>query len=216
MFRAMPVTVASTSAELGAAQALFEEAIPGIAPDAVPRTSWGQKNYDVTVAQFRGDDGELFGAALTCRAQAAVTSVLMGDPLGFRSVLDQHSELDLIAVRPNSRSKGVGSALIEFLEERLVAAGVRVWFGNVTPGLDVDRLASFYGGLGFTVGEPGARLPRLLGKDWAPPLLAEKPAFYFYKTLGDDTTHPGLRHRVARPPDPKKARRAGKSKKRKR
>lgn len=87
MFRAMPVTVASTGAELAAAQALFEEGIPGIAPDAVPRTSWGQKNYDVTVAQFRGDDGELLGAALTCRAQAAVTSILMGDPLGFAQYL---------------------------------------------------------------------------------------------------------------------------------
>lgn len=221
MLRDMPVTVATSTAELDEAQALFENAIPGIAPDAVPRTSWGQQSYDATVAQYRSNDGELLGAALTCRAQVAVTSILVGDPLGFRPVLDQHSELDLIAVRQDSRGRGVGSALLDFLERMLVDAGARVWFGNVTRTLEVDRLASFYDRHGFTIGELGAPLPRLLGKDWVPPGLAERPSFYFYKalgstTIGDLTTDPDAAPGAVRPPDPKKARRSGKSKKRKR
>lgn len=217
----MPIRLATTDRELGAVQRLLEAAIPGIAPDAVPRTSWGQKNFDVTVAQYMNDEDELVGAALTCRAQVAVSSMMMGDPLGYAPVLDRHSELDLIAVRPEARGQGIGSAMIDFLEQRLVAANVKVWFGNVTSGQDVDRLRSFYSQHGFTVGAPGAPLPPLLGKSWAAPFLTAKPAFYFHKVLGearrsDGVAPTGVGDRTVTPPDPKKARRPKKPKKKRR
>lgn len=217
----MPIRLAKTDQELGAVQRRLEAAIPGIAPDAVPRTSWGQQNFDVTVAQFLNDQDELVGAALTCRAQVAVSSMMMGDPLGVAPVLDRHSELDLIAVRPEARGQGIGSAMIDFLEQGLDAADVKVWFGNVTTGQDVEQLRSFYSRHGFTVGAPGAPLPPLLGKTWTAPFLAAKPAFYFYKVLGearrDDGVAPiGVGKRTVTPPDPKKARRPKKTKKKRR
>lgn len=217
----MPIRLATTDRELGAVQRLLEAGIPGIAPDAVPRTSWGQKNFNVTVAQFFSDEDELVGAALTCRAQVAVSSMMMGDPLGYAPVLDRHSELDLIAVRPDARGQGIGSALIDFLEQRLLAANVKVWFGNVTTGQDVDRLRSFYSRHGFTVGAPGAALPPLLGKSWTAPFRAPKPAFYFHKVLGEVRRDDAVAlseegKRTVTPPDPKKARRPKKPKKRRR
>jgi hypothetical protein len=66
-------------------------------------------SYAPIVAQYIDDAGRLIGAALTCRAQVAVTTVTaaaMGLPdTGYASVLDKHSELDLVAVAPDARAR---------------------------------------------------------------------------------------------------------------
>jgi GNAT superfamily N-acetyltransferase len=218
-----------SDADFDAAQAVLAESIPGIAPDAVPRTDAGQKMYNVTVALAYDDDDQVVGAALTCRAQIAVQSMMLrADPFGFAEVLDKHSELDLLAVRPSGRGKGVGGALIEFLEARLVAAGVQVWFGNAIPELDVEGLRRFYKRHGFIVGAPGAPLGQLLGKSWTGP-TSPPTAFYFHKALGAQATSSGDAEALANPvvlgsapiprvlpPDPNKARRPKKPKKKRR
>jgi GNAT superfamily N-acetyltransferase len=180
------ITEAVTDAERRAVQELFETCFDGIAPTAVPMTK-DDSSYAPVVAQYHDNEGKLIGAALTCRAQLAVTTVTaaaMGLPeTGYRSVLDKHSELDLMAVVPEERGKGIGGQLVEHLEARLRERGVRVWFGNATADLEVDRLRDFYKGQGFTVLADGQPLPPLLGKDrWSMP-MAEQPAFYFYKRL---------------------------------
>lgn len=155
------ISLAISDSDFEAAQTVLAESIPGIAPDAVPRTEFGQQMYNVTVALAYDDDDQVVGAALTCRAQIAVQSMMLrGDPFGFKDVLDKHSELDLLAVRPAERGKGVGGALLEFLEAHLIAAGVQVWFGNATSELDVASLRRFYERHGFTVSAREFLLPR--------------------------------------------------------
>jgi GNAT superfamily N-acetyltransferase len=104
------------------------------------------------------------------------------DPFGFAHVLDLHRELDLMVVHPNARGNGIGTQLIAEMANRLRAQGVRIWFGNVTPNLEVEALARFYAANGFRVGERGASLPPLLGKEWLMPGV-DQPAFYFWRRL---------------------------------
>lgn len=209
------ITLAETDAEFAAVQALFDSVFRDIAPDAVPRTAAGQTMYRPIIAQYHDEAGQLVGAALTCRAAVAAMSTLMPAAFGgYGDVLDKHSELDLIAVRPDARNGGVGSALIEFLERELKDRGVHVWFGNATQDLDTSKLREFYIRHGFTVGADGAALPKLLGHSWRlPSELTEQPAFTFYKSL-----QPSAESRIAPPsrpvpPDPLKARRPKKAKK---
>lgn len=167
-------------------QRLFEASIPDISPTAVPAVEHDPL-YAPTVAQFRDPaTGRLVGAALACRAQVAAGAVLRmraGRPTyGMERVLDRHRELDLMAVTPEFRGRGVGSHLLAYLDERLRALGVRVMFGNVTDGLDADRLRGFYQRHGFTVLDSGVELPPLLGMQWVSPMAA-RPTFYFYKLL---------------------------------
>lgn len=180
------ITEAATDEERRAVQELFGTCFLDISPTAVPMTS-EDGTYAPIVAQYIDGQGRLIGAALTCRAQLAATSVTaaaMGLPdTGYRSVLDKHSELDLMAVLPDARGNGIGGQMVKYLEARLRERGVRVWFGNATADLEVDRLREFYARQGFTVLPDGQPLPPLLGKDrWSMPTL-ERPAFYFYKNL---------------------------------
>jgi len=204
------ITLATTDADLQAVRQLFAKTFRDIAPDAVPFTREGHQSYGAMVAQAVDSDGRLQGAAMTCRAQIAVTALMLkGDPLGYAPVIDKHRELDLIAVQPDFRASGVGSRLVSFLEEHLVAAGVELLFGNATRDLDLERLRQFYERQGFTVGALGAPLPLLLGKSWTIPNAAQ-PGFYFYKMLVDAPTvserQSSGRPKVV-PPDPPKARR---------
>lgn len=200
----MTITLATTDADLQAVRQLFADTFRGIAPDTVPFTREGQENFHVMVAQAVDSDGRLRGAAMTCRARIAVI-----DPRGYAPVIDKHRELDLIAVRPDLRGSGVGSSLLSFLEKHLVDAGVEVLFGNATRDLDLEGLRQFYERHGFTVGAPGAPLPKLLGKSWTVPHVPQ-PGFYFYKMLraapSMSEMQPSLRPKVV-PPDPSKARR---------
>lgn len=161
----------------------------GIDPQAVPLSCYDDL-YDPVVAVFRDTaDGPVLGAALTCRSQVAVASLVArrrGLPLpassDFTSVLGKHSELDLISVLPDARGQGIGSQLVDYLEQQLRLRGVRVWFGHVTSDLDTDRLRSFYMAHGFEVADEGQPLPPLLGRNWIPPTI-EQPACSFYKRI---------------------------------
>lgn len=55
------------------------------------------------------------------------------------------------------------------VEARLRKRGVRWWFGNLTPGLDAERLRRFYSRYGFDIGPSCQRLPPLLGRVWVMP-----------------------------------------------
>lgn len=179
------ITEAVTDAERRQVQDLFAARFSGIPGTAVPATGVDDMYAPIVARYVDPDSGQLVGAALTCRCEAATVGIAQartGRSNPFASVLDRHSELDLLAVAPQYRGRGIGARLVGYLQERLAERGVRVWFGTVTGDLDVAALRAFYVRLGFTVGEPGAQLPPLLGKDWAMP-GRERPAFTFYKTL---------------------------------
>lgn len=183
------ITEALTDAPRQDVLNLFLDVFSDIAPNAVPMThdDW---IYRPVVAQYRDEEtGQLLGAALTCRSQLAAGSVTMAKmgaalppQMDYTSVLDKHSELDLMAVRADARGRGIGGQLLAYLEDRLRERGVRVWFGNATKDLETRSLRSFYTGHGFTVLEEGQPLPALLGRQWHP---GDDPrvAFHFYKQL---------------------------------
>jgi GNAT superfamily N-acetyltransferase len=134
-------------------QELLQGLIPGIAHNAVPMSA-SDFMFAPVIVRAVDDDGRLVGAALSCRAQVAATaSALPGRAVpglgDFGPVMEVHSELDLLAVAPDARGQGVGSALLSAVEARLRERGVRWWFGNVTHGLDIERLRRFYSRHGF-------------------------------------------------------------------
>lgn len=102
--------------------------------------------------------------------------------LNYTSVLNKHSELDLISVVPSARNRGVGSAMLKYLGPELQSRGSRVWFGHATRDLDTDRLRAFYASHGFNVTGDGQTLPPLLGLNWVMP-DREPAAFSFYKKI---------------------------------
>ncbi|GAA2679836.1 MULTISPECIES: GNAT family N-acetyltransferase [Actinosynnema] len=181
------ISEARTDAERQEALDLFLSVFDDIAATAVPMTDMDEV-YAPIVACYR-ENGRLVGAALTCRDQIVATALTaarygMPLPLGddYTTVKDKHSNLDLIAVLPEARDRGIGAELIAYLEERLRARGVRVWFGVATPDLELERLMKFYSAHGFVTLEPGQALPRLLGKEWQVP-GDPHVGFGFYKQL---------------------------------
>ncbi|MCZ2850004.1 GNAT family N-acetyltransferase [Modestobacter sp. VKM Ac-2978] len=177
----------TADAERAAVQAFFSEHFDNIAPNAVPMADVDYLYAPLILRYVDQATGELLGAGLSNRAAVAVASAtaqqMMGsDPLGYAKVLDAHSELDLLAVRRDVRGRGIGAQLIDDMAQRLRARGVRAWFGNVTPNLDVEGLSRFYARNGFRVGALDAPIPPLLGKDWTMP-ATEAAAFYFWRRL---------------------------------
>ncbi len=203
----MNITVAKSEKELQAVRLLFASTFRDIAPDAVPFTPEGHTSYDVMVAQAISDDGQLLGAAMTNRAAIAVQSLMMGDLMGYGSVVDKHRELDLMAVRPDARSSGIGAKLLAFLEDQLRTADIQVLTGNATADLELAKLRAFYERQGFTVQPQGAPPATILGKTWTHP-LAPPAALYFYKVLAGSPieSNASIPKKVT-PPDPAKARR---------
>lgn len=180
------ITTADTDSERREMQALFDENFSDIAADAVPMVASDDLYAPLVVRCIDDATGVLIGGALTCRAQlaaAAIHAERSGLSLGGYSRLrDKHSELDLMCVALGYRGRGIGGQMIEFMEGRLRERGVRVWFGNATEDLDVDRLRAFYTRHGFVVLDEGQPLPPLLGQTWTPPNTAPT-AMYFYKVL---------------------------------
>lgn len=168
--------------------ALFLDTFEDIAATAVPMPDVDHL-YRPLIAQVRDDSGTLLAAALTCAPQKAAGLTLMPErmrPPGLSKAADRVSELDLMAVRAEHRGHGIGQQMIEFLEPLLISRGVRSWFGNATPDLDVDALRRFYARAGFRVLAKGQALPPLGGQDWSIP-FTEEPAFYFWKRLRADS-----------------------------
>jgi GNAT superfamily N-acetyltransferase len=188
------ITLADSDAERQEVLDFFLETFDNIPNDAVPMTAFDHM-YEPLVLQVRDDEGVLAAGALTCRPEVAANSSLLPvsmRPAGMARVVHLVSQLDLIAVRPDRQGGGLGASMIEFMEADLVARGVRAWFGQTTPDLDVDRLRPFYSRMGFAVLSKGEELPPLLGQHWVP--QGTKPAgFYFWKRpsaakLGPDHT----------------------------
>lgn len=193
------ITHADTDEERADVLALFHRGFDDIAPTAVPMTD-ADGMYAPLVVQYRSpESGKLLGAASSCRTQlAAGISMLRPEasskfPLpedrDYRSVLDKHSELDLMAVEPEMRGQGIGGAMLAHMETVLRERGTRVWFGNVTTNLNTDALRKFYRTHGFTVLEDRQPLPDLLGKNWLPFGVHPDVAFYFYKPIKRVTAH---------------------------
>lgn len=180
------ISDAHNDADRNQVQALLQALIPDIAPTAVPMSDLDAV-YASVIVRAVDNAGVLIGAALSCRAQIAAAAMKApGQALPglgrYGQVMDTHSELDLLAVAVDSRGQGVGSALLAAVQDRLLDRGVRVWFGNVTSGLDAERLRVFYERHGFQVGPEGEPLPPLLGRTWTMPGTAPA-AFYFWKKL---------------------------------
>jgi GNAT superfamily N-acetyltransferase len=179
------ITLAETETERQDVLALFLDTFADIAPTAVPMPDMDHA-YQPLIAQVRDDDtGTLLGAALTCRPQTAAGVAMLPEhmrPPGISKAIDRVSELDLMAVRPDHQKQGLGEQMIRYLEPLLIARGVRAWFGNTTPDLDLDALRRFYGRMGFRVLANGQALPPLGGQEWTMPFTGE-PAFYFWKQL---------------------------------
>lgn len=190
----MEIANADTDGERTAVRNFLAQHIKGIAPNAVPSLE-NDNFYRPLVPWLRDDTGTVIGAALTCRSQFAAGAAMLArsgarippEAIRYLPVLDKHSELDLLAVRPDHRGNGLGSQLLHWMESRLRSMGVRVWFGNATKSLAVDDVRRFYTRNGFSVTGAGESLPPLLGRTWVPP-YAEPPAFFFYKVLPALTT----------------------------
>lgn len=180
----MRVTLAETEADRQHVLALFLDTFAGIAPTAVPMPDTDHL-YRPLMVQVREDSGTLIASALTCLPQKAAGAALLPKsvrPEGLAKAAERISELDLMTVLPEYRGQGIGQRMIEFLEPLLITRGVRTWFGNATPDLDVDALRRFYTRVGFNVLASGQPLPPLGGQDWSVP-FTEQPAFYFWKQL---------------------------------
>lgn len=185
----MDIETANTDEDRVAVRNFLARYIGDIAPDAVPALR-NDEIYRPLVPWIREASGDVVAAALTCRshyAAGAAEIARIGGPMPpqakeFLPVLDRHSELDLLAVRPDFRGRGLGTKMLEWMETHLRTLGVRVWFGNVTTSLAVDDLRRFYERHGFTTTGPGEGLPPLLGRAWIPS-YSEHPAFFFYKPL---------------------------------
>jgi GNAT superfamily N-acetyltransferase len=176
------ITLAESDEERRDVLNLFLDVFEDIAPTAVPMRDVDHM-YEPLIAQVRDDKGELIAGALTCRPQIAAGLSMLPEalrPKELARAAERVSELDLMAVRPDRRGEGLGQALVSYLEPLLVARGVRAWFGNVTPELEIARLRRFYDRAGFQVLANGQPLPPFGGQQWSPP-GAQSPAFYFWK-----------------------------------
>lgn len=180
------ITKATTDEERREVLEHFLRIFDDIDQDAVPMVRYDHIYAPIVVAD-RASDGEILGAALTCRSQVAVgplVAKLRGVPVPpstYTPVLSKHSELDLIGVAPDQRGQGVGGRLLKYLQRELKSRGVRVWFGHVTSDLDTSRLRTFYAAHGFKVTADGEPLPPLLGRNWVMP--GSFAAYSFYKKL---------------------------------
>lgn len=182
------LSIAESDSDRNKVLTLFLESFKDIAPNAVPMTAVDYM-YDPVIVQATDDEtGELVGGALSCRTQFFAGVAQFGEnappqAAQYLNLLSKHSELDLIAVRPDAREHGIGSAMISKIEKILIDHGIRVWIGCATPDMDIAKLRKFYGRHGFTVLPNGAPFPPLLGFPmWSVP-VQHPPAFNFYKTL---------------------------------
>jgi GNAT superfamily N-acetyltransferase len=181
---------AETDEDRVAIRDFFAQYIDDVASNAVPSLE-NEDLYRPLVPWVRDGSGGIVAAALSCRTQVAAlaaTTARRGGPIPpvlqqYLPVLDKHSELDLLVVRPDHRGEGLGSQLLTWMEDRLRCKGVRVWLGSATTALASVELRRFFDRNGFATTNPGEALPPLLGRIWAPPLSAEQPDFYIYKAL---------------------------------
>ncbi|WP_445527490.1 GNAT family N-acetyltransferase [Streptomyces cyslabdanicus] len=181
MSTAEAISEAKTDTQRADVQTLFEQTFHDIAPTTVPAVEHDNLYAPVVLRYHDPATGRLAGAALSCRAQVAISMAMLKQG-HYEPVMDRHSELDLMAVAPEFRGRGIGGELVRAMEDRLRERGVRIWFGNATSDLETAKLRTFYARHGFTVQPDGQPLPDLMGRSWIPP-MQQQPAFYFYKQI---------------------------------
>ena len=172
----MPITSADTERERRSVHAFIEKYIE-IEPTAIPALHVDHL-YDPVVLCARTVTGEIVGALLACRPLAAVAAPMLPGVGPSSKVM----ELDLLAVAPQHRRTGLGSALVAECEARLRAKGTRIVWGGVTDTTGSDDVAAFYVEAGFTVLSPGEPLPPFRGRTWVLP-TAKPPVFWFWRKL---------------------------------
>ncbi|KDN74807.1 hypothetical protein DF19_27355 [Streptomyces olindensis] len=124
--------------------------------------------------------GNRFGTGLVAEADGQVIGFAAGAGIGLslpglqvsgEEIARRIALLDVIAVHPDHRRKGVGTALRDALLDHFREAGHRLVMAKLAAGR--TDLVPIYSGWGWTVGNPGAGLPVALGPD--PVVLAEEP-----------------------------------------
>lgn len=158
----LEITSADSDADHRSLRDLLARHIDDIAVSAIPELQ-DDRYYNPLVLQIKNEAGDTVGGALTCRPMRAVasyTASLAGLPsLGYESVLDKVSCLDLMAIDTPYRRKGLGRRLLQRMEVQLHQRGTRIWFGNVTNERTHQHVAAFYSEYGFTVLQQGETLP---------------------------------------------------------
>lgn len=170
------ITSADTERDRRSVHAFIEQYIE-IEPTAIPALNV-DRLYDPVVLCARTVSAEIVGALLACRPLAAVAASMLPGAVASSKVM----ELDLLAVAPQHRRAGLGSALVAECETRLRAKGTRIVWGGVTDTTSSDDVAAFYLEAGFTVLSPGEPLPPFQGRTWVMP-MAKPPVFWFWKKL---------------------------------
>jgi ribosomal protein S18 acetylase RimI-like enzyme len=182
----MPViTLADTDAARRCAAQLLAAHVSGATLEDVPPV---RADGSIAPIVLRATDaaGATVGMALTRRAPMAVAyfaALEQGmERVDYEHELDLVSQLDPVAVAPDRRGEGIGTALLDELEARLAARGTRIWFGAIARGDDSVARARFAEARGFLVLQSGQRLPGFLGRRWTLPHGTE-PLHWFYKRI---------------------------------
>jgi len=169
----------------------LEEHIHELPADAVPASCVDYMYNPRILAARDKSSNDIVGAALSCHPHTLAASIMMThneampqmpNLKGLERFTEKVSELDLMAVSPSHRRKGLGTQLVNALEYRLKSDGCKVWYGCSTDDLAVDELLKFYTKAGFRIATSTQGLPPLLGVQWDIATF-EKATFHFYKRL---------------------------------
>lgn len=179
------ISVAATDAERAAVRKFLTGQFGAEASRVIPSKD-DDKFFASTVLQAATPAGQIVGTIVTRRSPMAVayyTSVGQGlEPVDYELELERVSYLDIMAVASGERRRGIGTALIAALEERLRAAGVKVWFGGIGNTPESVSVADYFQNRGFQVLAPGNQLPSFLGRRWTLP-HSPQPRVWFYTQL---------------------------------
>lgn len=85
----MAISDAMTDAQRAELQALFEGALHDIAPNAIPKVEHDHLYAPLVLGYHDPETGQLPGAALTSRSQAAISTAMMRRP-EYTPVMDRH------------------------------------------------------------------------------------------------------------------------------
>lgn len=176
------ITEATNNKERLTLQKFFERRIPNVPKDAIQQIEW---DYATEFYALQAHDytGKLVGAI----SVGAPYRVFLGKakmcPLELVQenirVSSRIREIDFLAVDEKFRGKGLGSELLEKIEQKYKDKGFSVLYGSaVVKENGINRLLEFYQKNGYSVSED---LPPFFGLSWFDPM--NKPHFYFYKRL---------------------------------
>ena len=138
--------------------------------------------------EARGTDGRLLGTAVARRAPMAIAyfeALEQGmPPVDYAAELDGVAFLDHVEVAEGERRRGIATALLADLESRLLERGTRILFGGIARGGETVAVAAFFENRGFSVLQPGERLPGFFGRRWTLPHTSEPHNWVFARLRG--------------------------------